>query len=264
MKVIKFNNNHEMFLYGEDIEQQYLQFSSDMDNFNICDNLIQTYIENKMLYCDVINCLNSISGELSPYAFNQPYSKLKKAINAYLSNLQPFLSAIGKNFDKEALDNITHNVYDNHKEYQFCYELRNVLQHKGFNIHISIENDTKLKIYIDKNELLEDFNIKAKTKELLKSYLEQIELMNELDGFYNAQCEILQKAYLELYDNDAHKRLLDFHIHNADTQFLYVGDYQSGINDEGKETLNVQFLHFDRNKILDNIRFYANSKQLNY
>ncbi len=83
------------------------------------------------------------------------------------------MSALEKGIGTSAFDDITHSTYDKYKEYQFCYELRNVLQHKGFNILISIEGDTAVRIYVDKKDLLEDMKIKAKTRALLSDYSEQ-------------------------------------------------------------------------------------------
>ena len=59
-----------------------------------------------------------------------------------------------------------------------------------------------------------------------------------------------------IYNVDAHKRLIDFHTKNTDNRFLYIGDYQSETNSEGLETIKLNFLHFDRDKILENKKFY--------
>lgn len=129
------------------------------------------------------------------------------------------------------------------------------MQHSGFTIHITIENNRYVRVFINKQDFW-GINVKNKIIPLLNSYPEQIDLLNELNGFHRAQCEILQKAYIELYNVDAHKRLIDFHTKNTDNRFLYIGDYQSETNSEGLETIKLNFLHFDRDKILENKKFY--------
>lgn len=255
------NNANTISICEDDIEQKYTEFPADMDRFNVCCDLIATYNENNILFGNIVSCLNDIKNRLNAYVYEQSYDKLKIVINAFLSNLQPFLSAIKKHISKTAFENITHNAYDNHMEYQFCYELRNASQHKGFNLHVTIENHSNIKVFIDKKDLLEDIHLTAKTKVLLNKYLEQIELLNELNGFYNAQCEILKKAYLEVFNVDAHTRLLNFHIQNTDERFLYIGDYIRGEDDTGKETLKLNYLHFDRQKILSNIDFFKDAQK---
>lgn len=261
MRIIKANDENSISVYEEDIEQQYLEFTHDMKNFNDCDELIQTFNENKMFFCDIICCLNHVKSEVNSYLSDKTYCKFQKAINAYLSNLQPYLSAINKHVSKTEFINITHIVYDNHKEYQLCYELRNVLQHKGFKLYITGENDTQIKVFIDKKDLLEDFHIKAKTRLLLTNYPEQIDLINEINGCYKAQYEILIKVYLAIYNISAHERLLNFHVRNTDAQFLCIGDYYKAINTDGKESLELKFFYFDKNKILENINFYENAEK---
>lgn len=255
MKIIKGYGTHSISICDEEIEQDYFEFTADMDNFNKCRSLIQTYIENEMLFRDIIDCLNSLNNTLNPNMYEQPYNKLRKVINAYLSNSQSFLSAIDKKIGKASFKEITNNVYDKYTAYQFCYELRNVLQHSGFTINITIENDSNIRIFINKQDFW-GINVKDKIIPLLNSYPEQVDLLNELNGFHKAQCEILQKSYLGLYNGDAHKRLLDFHTKNTDTRFLGIGDYQSETDAEGIETIKLNFLHFDRYKILENINFY--------
>ena len=256
MKIIKGIGTNNIFINEDDIEQHYLEFTSDMENFNMCRNLIQADIENEMLFADINICLKSIKPPLTPISYQLSYNELRKVINAYLNNLQPFLSIIERKIGKSSFEEITHSVYEKYTEYQFCYELRNVLQHKGFTIRISIENNSNIQILIDKKDLLEDMHIKLKTRELLNSYPEQIELLSEYNGFHRAQCEIFQKSYLKLYDDKAHERLIDFHTKNTDTQILCVGDYQSGVDDEGKETIKLNFLHFDKNDILENTQLF--------
>ena len=255
MKIIKGYGTNNISINEEDIEQEYLEFTSDMDNFNKCRRLIQTYVENEMLFRDIIDCLNSFTNLPTPTSYEHSYYKLIKVINAYLSNSQSFLSAIDKIIGKTSFKEITNQVYDKYTEYQFCYELRNVLQHSGFTINITIEDNSYIRIFINKKDFW-GINVKNKVKTLLDTYPEQIDLLKELNGFHNAQCEILQKIYLELYNSDAHKRLIDFHTKNTELRFLYIGDYQSATNDEGIETLKLNFLHFDREKILENIKFY--------
>lgn len=255
MKIIKRYGTNNISINEEDIEQEYLEFTSDMDNFNKCRSLIQTYIENEMLFHDIIDCLDSFKTLPIPTSYDCAYHQLRKVINAYLSNSQSFLSAIDKKIGKANFKKITNQVYDEYAEYQFCYELRNVLQHSGFTINVTIENNRYIRIYINKKDFW-GINVKDKIITLLNSYPEQIDLIKELNGFHKAQCEILQKGYLGLYNSDAHKRLIDFHTRNTDIRFLYIGDYQSATNDEGLETIKLNFLHFDREKILENIKFY--------
>lgn len=261
MKIIKQSTSDKISICEDDIEKYYLEFSSDMDNFNKCQDLIKIYNENKVLFCNIDSCLNDIKNKPYDYIFEQPYDKVKMAINAFLGYLQPFLSTIQKRITKTAFENITHSVYDHYIEYQFCYELRNVLQHKGSDFYTTIENNTHVKVIINKKDLLGGIKTTAKTKELLDNYSDQIEIINELNGFYYAECEILKKAYLEVFTIDAHTRLLSFHTQNTDNQFLYIGDYIRGVNDDSKETIKLTFLHFDKQKILSNLAFYEEAQK---
>ncbi len=261
MKIIKRNASDKISICEDDIEQYYPEFSSDINNFNKCHDLIKIYNENEVFFCNINSCLNDIKNEPFDYIFEQPYDKVKMAINAFLGNLQPFLSSIQKRINQTAFENITHSVYDHYIEYQFCYELRNVLQHKGSDFYTTIENNTHIKVIINKKDLLEGINIKAKTKELLNNYSDQIEIIKELNGFYYAECEILKKAYLEVFNIDIHTRLLSFHTQNTDNQFLYIGDYIRSVNDDSKETIKLNFLHFDKQKILSNLAFYEKAQK---
>ncbi len=90
MKIIKGLGTDTLSIFTYDIETQYLEFTSDMNNYNLCRNLIDIYLENKMLFCDIVACLNNIYNRLSTESYNLPYNELKKNINVYLSNLQPF------------------------------------------------------------------------------------------------------------------------------------------------------------------------------
>lgn len=263
MKIIKQNTPNTISICEEDIEKHYLELPSDMDNFNRCYDLIQLYNENKILFGNINSCLHDIKNEPNYYIFEQIYDKVRIAINAFLGNLQPFLSTIRKRIDKTAFETITHNVYDHSIEYQFCYDLRNVLQHKGSDFYTSLKNNTDVKVIIDKKDILEDIKIKAKTKVLLNNYPDNIELIKELNGFYNAECEILKKAYLEIFNIDSHTRLLTFHTQNADNRFLYIGDSIRSVNDDNKEVVKFKFQYFDKQKILSNIAFYEDvQKQL--
>lgn len=267
MRIINFSkdkNGYTMISLGKELSEIYPNFDKEFKNFQTINQLLQIKDENFLLFQDIIKLYKTLYSTRNIDEIS--YMQMKKYIKSYLGNTQSFLTSLQKFINKDKFKIITNTIHFYHIEYQFCYELRNISQHNKLNISIAETNNKQIKILVNKNELLDDFNItKEKIKKLFDLYPETIDLIPQLNSFFNCQCEIANWVILENYNAKQHKNLLTFAKTYSNENSLYLGnqnDISSKINEPRK--MNMSLTKIEIEKINRNIEICEKCPQQNF
>lgn len=260
MRIIKgvYDTTPKKIIFTDEIDSFYQEYSEDYLNFYNIQTLHRIEKENSLLFLDIINETKNLqtSGNINELS----YVKIKKCIGAYLSNTQSLLNSLERLTSKAIFKQITNTIHSNHIEYQLCYELRNIEQHGNFNnaLSISIEKG-KVCILIDKNKMIENYNLKEKHKSLLDLFPEKIDLIEQLNAYYNCQLEIINWLFIDIYNDEQQQRLLTIANTYAINNILYVADDDKiTYATDGKELRTLKFLQIDIDDIIQNIDLYKN------
>lgn len=245
-------------IYTDIIDSFYQEFNDDYLNFYKIQSLNRLEKENTLLCLDVINEIKNLqnSGKVDELA----YIKIKKCIGAYLSNTQSLLNSLERLTTKVVFKKITNTIHSNHIEYQLCYELRNIEQHGNFNNSLRISIDKgKACILIDRNKMIQNYNLRDKHKSLLNSFPKRIDLIEQLNAYYNCQLEIINWLFIDIYNDERQQRLLAIARNYAINNILYVADDDKvTYATDGKELRTLKFLQIDIEDIIHNITLYKN------
>lgn len=242
------------------VEEQdlYSEFFDDFENIKLVGRIIQLYEDNKSYFLDVVNCLHIINTQKSSIQNNK---SLNKSLCAFLGNMQPYLNGLQNCCDKEFFKLVTNIIHKNHKGYQICYEIRNILQHKGLPYSISQGKNKTLELNIDVEELLSNYNISNDKKYKLFGNQKIIDLLPQLSEFYLAECEIYERIFLHTLDVDKYPRFFNYLLkYKKPNNLLYLALNMETTKKETPMEMKWSLVGLEMDKYYQIIMAYNNSQ----